>query len=144
MDEFLNNVLVGIPESVATLQLPDPVLRDYYLDEQDRTFWVTTQIDNNLLDLVKMIIKCNREDKDKPVEDRKPIKVFIDKYFNLLASLFTVMLIGFTALALWLFGSGEESTESIENTTTTEVIAPTGESTTNNDIENIEPCDTLR
>lgn len=42
-----------------------------------------------------------------------PIKGFIDKYFNLLATLFTFMLIGFTALALWLFGSGdaEESTE---------------------------------
>ena len=78
MDELLNNVLVGIPESVANLQLPDPVLRDYYLDEQERTFWVTTQIDNSLLDLVKMIVKCNREDKGKPVEDRKPIKVFID------------------------------------------------------------------
>lgn len=42
-----------------------------------------------------------------------PIKGFIDKYFNLLATLFTFMLIGFTALALWLFGSGdtEENSE---------------------------------
>lgn len=38
-----------------------------------------------------------------------PIKSFIDKYFNLLASLLAVLLIGFTALALWLFGSGEET-----------------------------------
>lgn len=78
MEELLNNVLVGIPESVANLQLPDPVLRDHYLDEQDRVFWVTTQIDDSLLDLVKLIIKCNREDKGKPVEERMPIKVFID------------------------------------------------------------------
>ncbi len=76
--EELANVLLGIPESVANLQLPDPALRDHYLDEQDRVFWVTTQIDDSLLDLVKLIIKCNREDKGKPVEDRKPIKVFID------------------------------------------------------------------
>ena len=72
-----------------------------------------------------------------------PIKVFIDKYFNLLASLFTLMLIGFTALALWLFGSGEESTNEVESTTT-EVVAPIEESTTDNNIEIIEPCDTLR
>lgn len=78
MDELLNSVLVGIPEAVANLQLPDPMLRDHYLDEQDRVFWVTTQIDDSLLDLVKLIIKCNREDKDKPVEERLPIKVFID------------------------------------------------------------------
>lgn len=76
--EELQNLLIGIPECVANLQLPDPTLRDHYLDEQDRVFWVTTQIDDSLLDLVKLIIKCNREDKNKPVEDRAPIKVFID------------------------------------------------------------------
>lgn len=77
MDE-LANLLIGIPESTANLALPDPKLRDYYLDEQDRIFWVDSQIDDSLLDLVKMIIRCNKEDKDKSVEERKPIKVFID------------------------------------------------------------------
>ena len=78
MDEILGNVLVGIPETTANLQLPDPTLRDYYRDEQDRVFWVNEQIDASLLDLVKMIMRCNKEDKDVPVEDRVPIKVFID------------------------------------------------------------------
>lgn len=78
MDELLNNVLIGIPEAVANMQLPDPVLRDHYLDEQDRVFWVTSQIDDTLLDLVRLIMKCNREDKGKPVAERLPIKVFID------------------------------------------------------------------
>jgi ATP-dependent Clp protease protease subunit len=77
MNEF-ENVLLSIPESVANLQLPDPNLRDFYVDEQNRIFWVTTEINDSLLDLVKMIIKCNKEDKDKPVEQRVPIKVFID------------------------------------------------------------------
>lgn len=74
----LNNVLLQIPESIANLQLPDPDLRSYYLDEQDRVFWVTGEINDGLLDLVRMIIRCNREDKGKPAEDRLPIKVFID------------------------------------------------------------------
>lgn len=74
----LENVLLSIPSYVANLQLPDPELRDHYVDEQDRVFWVTGSIDDGLLNLVKMIIKCNREDKDKPVEERMPIKVFID------------------------------------------------------------------
>jgi ATP-dependent Clp protease protease subunit len=74
----LENVLMSIPSSVANLQLPDPELRDYYLDEQDRVFWVTGEINDGLLNLVRMIIKCNREDKNKPVEERAPIKVFID------------------------------------------------------------------
>lgn len=68
-----------------------------------------------------------------------PIKVFIDKYFNLLATLFAAMLIGFTALAFWLFGSaeGEESAKRspavVEEVTTHELT---------NDIKT-EPCDTL-
>lgn len=48
----------------------------------------------------------------------QPIKVFIDKYFNLLATLFTVLLIGFFALAVSIFDNGDEA----EPATTTEVI----------------------
>ena len=57
----------------------------------------------------------------------QPIKVFIDKYFNLLATLFTVLLIGFFALAVSIFENGEET----ETTATTEVIT-----------EHTELCDT--
>ena len=74
----LENVLLSIPQSIANMQLPDPDLRNYYQDEQDRVFWVDGEIGDGLLDLVKMIIKCNREDKDKPIDGRKPIKVYID------------------------------------------------------------------
>lgn len=91
MDELMNNVLLGIPEYVANLQLPDPQLRDYFRDEQERVFWVDEQINDNLLDLVKMIIRCNKEDKDVPVEDRVPIKVFIDSPGGDVCSLWTAI-----------------------------------------------------
>lgn len=91
MNEILDNLLVGIPESVANLQLPDPALRDIYRDEQERIFWVDTQINENLLELVKMIIRCNKEDKDKPVEERVPIKVFIDSPGGDVCSLWTTI-----------------------------------------------------
>ena len=74
----LDGILVGIPESTANLQLPDPQLRDYYRDEENRIFWLDSEIDDSALDLVKMIIRCNGEDKGKPIEERKPITVFID------------------------------------------------------------------
>ena len=73
----LENVLLSIPESVANLQLPDPYLRQHYLDEENRIYWVDDEINDRLLELVKMIIRCNREDKDVPIEQRKPIKIFI-------------------------------------------------------------------
>lgn len=78
MDNYLNGVLVGIPESTANLQLPDPTLRDYYRDEQDRIFWLNDQVESCAEDLIKMILRCNKEDKNIELKDRKPIKIFID------------------------------------------------------------------
>lgn len=79
MNEFiLDTVLTGVPASIANMQLPDPDLRDYYRDETDRIFWIDSNIDDNTLDLAKMIINCNREDKGKNIEDRTPIKVMIN------------------------------------------------------------------
>lgn len=78
MDEILGNVLVGVPESTANLQLPDPQLRDYYRDEEDRIFYLNSQVDESTLDLVRLIFRCNREDEGKPIEERKRILVMID------------------------------------------------------------------
>ena len=78
MDELMNNILMGIPESTANLQLPDPKLRDYFKDEQNRIYWLDSQIDDSTLDLVKYIFRCNNEDKDKPIEKRQRILVMID------------------------------------------------------------------
>lgn len=78
MNEMLNGILVGVPESTANMQLPDPDLRDFYRDEEDRIFWLDANVDDCTLDLVKMIIRCNRVDKDKPVEERTPIKIMIN------------------------------------------------------------------
>lgn len=77
MDE-LKNVLLGIPESTANLQLPDPQLRDWYLDEQNRVYYLSGPVDDSTLDLVKFIMKCNKEDAGKPVEERQRVLVMID------------------------------------------------------------------
>ena len=76
MSDMLNGILVGIPESTANMQLPDPDLRNFYRDEEDRIFWLDQGVGECATDLIKMIIRCNKEDKGKPVEDRKPIKIF--------------------------------------------------------------------
>jgi ATP-dependent Clp protease protease subunit len=74
----LENVLLSIPEDVANLQLPDPGLRNHYLDEQNRIYWLDSQIDDSTLELIKYIVRCNKEDAGKPVEERKRILVMID------------------------------------------------------------------
>lgn len=77
MDE-LNELLVGIPESTANLQLPDPNLRNFYKDEVDRIYWLDTQIDDSTLDLVKYIFRCNKEDTGISPSARKRILIMID------------------------------------------------------------------
>lgn len=78
MNTCLENILVGIPEETANMQLPDPTLRNYYRDEQDRIFWLNDNIENCAEDLIYMILRCNKEDMGKPAEERVPIKILID------------------------------------------------------------------
>ena len=63
-----------------------------------------------------------------------PIKGFIDKYFNSLAMIFTVMLIGITVATLGLLGKDSSD----EKETTQENVIQT-----QTELNNIEPCDTL-
>lgn len=90
MKEF-ENVCDGVAEGVVDLSLPTPFLRDYYRDEADRIYWVNEEIGESLLNLVKMIIRCNKEDAGKPKEERKPIKVFIDTPGGDICVLWTVI-----------------------------------------------------
>jgi len=73
-----------------------------------------------------------------------PIKSFIDKYFNLLATLLAAMLIGFTALALWLFGGSEEQADNATTATETEqIINDELNKNLSSDDTPIDRCDTL-
>jgi ATP-dependent Clp protease protease subunit len=74
----LESLLIGVPESIANMQLPDPTLRNHYRDEEERVYWLNDQVNDDTLSLVEMIIRCNMEDKGKAVEDRMPIKVMIN------------------------------------------------------------------
>lgn len=78
MDICLDGILAGMTEGIANMQLPDPALRNYYKDEQDRIFWLDGAVSECAEDLIRMILRCNKEDKGKPAEDRIPIKIFID------------------------------------------------------------------
>lgn len=78
MNIDVNKMLFAIPESVENLQLPNPDLLTYYKDEKDRILWIEGEINDGLFELSKMIIRYNMEDRNIPVEERKPIKIFIN------------------------------------------------------------------
>lgn len=61
----------------ANLQLPDAALLNYYRSVGERILWVDGEIDISLLEYTKLIIQWNLQDRDIPVEQRKPIKMFI-------------------------------------------------------------------
>ena len=71
----MDNVVVSIPER-ANATIPDPSLLWYYEDLEDRVYQLVGEVDEGLLDFSRHVIRWNREDKDKPVEERKPIKLF--------------------------------------------------------------------
>jgi len=57
--------------------LPIPDLVSYYVLENDRKLYLDSDIDNNVLSLQRMIVRWNMEDAGKPVEERKPINLYI-------------------------------------------------------------------
>ncbi len=62
----------------ANLQLADPSLVNFYSDLQNRVYWLTEEIGECTLDLVQYITRWNREDREIPIKDRKPIRIVID------------------------------------------------------------------
>ena len=70
-------VEVQIPKEIANQTLPDPELRNFYLDLENRTFWLDNEVTPYLLELVRYIARWNKEDKRIPVKKRKPIRIII-------------------------------------------------------------------
>lgn len=77
MSEHCEIVWPALPET-ANWQLADPSLVNFYSDLENRTYWLSDEINNYTFDLVQYIIRWNREDKDIPVDQRKPIRIIID------------------------------------------------------------------
>lgn len=73
----MNELAIYIP-SEANLTLADPTLLDYYHDRENRIYWLDGEVTSAAFDLVQTIIRINREDKDKPIEERVPLRIIID------------------------------------------------------------------
>ena len=74
--ELTQDFIDALFGSDANLQLADPSLVQYYYDLANRSIWIDSEINASTLDIVSKIIRWNREDKEKPVDERKPIKLF--------------------------------------------------------------------
>lgn len=74
---FMSEVIkpVIIPGGLDNLALPDPDLLNTYIDLDNRTVWISDEINMFTLNVIQYIIYWNRADKDIPIEERKPIKL---------------------------------------------------------------------
>lgn len=72
----MESMNIILPKEVANMQLPDPQLRNFYVDLSNRSFWIDDEINEYLLELIKYIIQWNKEDAKISIAERKPIKLF--------------------------------------------------------------------
>lgn len=96
-----------LPRNIENLQLPAPELVTFWKDENERVFWIEDEIDDNLFEFSKQIIRINREDKGIPIGERKPIKIFIDSPGGVLeTTLAFVGLVGLSKTPIWTINAG--------------------------------------
>ena len=77
MDE--GDLIVDIPEDLFDTRLPNIYSIKYYTDLANRSIWINDEITGeSTYEIAHYIIKWNREDKDIPEIDRKPIKLLFD------------------------------------------------------------------
>lgn len=68
---------INIPEE-ANLQLPNPELLTYYKGLKEREYWIEGEINEENLELIRLIFNWNREDDRLDPAERKPIKIFFN------------------------------------------------------------------
>jgi len=78
LDEDLDDILENIKTYTPNLELPDPDLRDLWLEEKNRIIWLDDSVSHDSLPIIKRIMNYNIMDKGLPIEERKPIKLMLD------------------------------------------------------------------
>ena len=75
--DAVRHVMEGIGIELPDNTLPDPSLLQYYAFLSERKLFLEEDVGFPIMDMIKMIMRWNQEDKDIPVEQRKPITIYI-------------------------------------------------------------------
>lgn len=67
-----------LPENLENLQLAAPEMVNYWRLAENRIFYIDYEIETSVLEIQKAIININIADRNVKVEDRIPIKIYID------------------------------------------------------------------
>lgn len=84
MSEVSNPIFDAVRQVVENMQLelpdntlPDPTLLQYYAFLHERKMFLEEDVGFPIMDMIKLVMRWNQEDKDIPVEQRKPITIYI-------------------------------------------------------------------
>lgn len=102
---------IQLPEEITNLMngggLPSPEMMNFYVDEKDRIFFIDFEIDQSLIEIERKILQYNRIDKNTPVEQRKPIKLFIYSYGGELDAMFSFIdVVALSKTPVWTINVG--------------------------------------
>lgn len=75
--DAVRQVVEGMELEVPDATLPDPTMINYYMFEKDRRIFLESDVSFQIMEMIKLIMRWNKEDKDVPVEQRKPITIYI-------------------------------------------------------------------
>ena len=89
LEELLQEIGLSVPEE--GLGLPDPDMLMFYKELADREIWLDASVDIETLEISKLILHFNKMDAGIPVEERKPIKIFIYSYGGEVSACFNVI-----------------------------------------------------
>lgn len=74
-EDYLELILSQIMAPQERLPLPEEV--SYYALEKERKIYLDYMVSHDCIAIEQMILRWNMEDKGKPAEDRKPIRLYI-------------------------------------------------------------------
>lgn len=88
-----------MPTNLEDIKLPAPEMVNYWRLAENRIFYIDYEIDESVLEIQRSIMAINIADKDISIEDRIPIKIYLDTPGGLLSetmSLATTMIMSKT------------------------------------------------
>lgn len=74
-----------MPENLENIKLPAPEMVNYWRLAENRIFYIDYEIDESVLEIQRSIVAINIVDKDIPIEERIPVKIYLDTPGGLLS-----------------------------------------------------------
>ena len=81
----IEGLQIALPDNLEDIKLPAPELVNYWRLAENRIFYIDFEIDESVLEIQRSILAINIMDRDVKIEDRIPIKIYLDTPGGLLS-----------------------------------------------------------